>query len=357
MGIPRFWASDTATAFARPLSAPGILPEPARPELIPHARYNRPGPVTSRLDPDDPGFWPSAAQGPHRGASTSRKHKRNPPSQAGCTLISVLVTNALGHRRLPTSTVRIRSHVNPDPVDTGAFGARPPRGRGDAAMLDQRYFSGMYWPRGGGEVRTAHWSGRTQTVGMMHPRGAADSAAHRDGDVVSRVEAVSAGSSGVRVYRGGRAGQRSNCCSEAGVDDAQISGAGPADSVRHDSTSPCADALGLSFGGLVAQQLAHDEPTELQVVLVSTLCGLGGVPSNPASWCNAMLSAVGPPRRTGSAAAGAPMVAGDPARLRAGWTTSPRLSGLAEQIAAASLWSSLAACSVNSGDAGDDRHR
>ena len=57
-----------------------------------------------------------------------------------------------------------------------------------------------------------------------------------------------------------------------------------------------ADVLGLSFGGLVAQQLAHDAPTRVRgLVLVSTSCGLGGVPSNPASWWNAMLSGVWPP--------------------------------------------------------------
>ena len=40
-----------------------------------------------------------------------------------------------------------------------------------------------------------------------------------------------------------------------------------------------ADVLGLSFGGLVAQQLAYDAPTRVRgLVLVSTSCGLGGVP-------------------------------------------------------------------------------
>ena len=104
-----------------------------------------------------------------------------------------------------------------------------------------------------------------------------------------------------------------------------------------------ADVLGLSFGGLVAQQLAYDAPTRVRgLVLVSTSCGLGGVPSNPASWWNAMLSGVWPP----SARQGPQRLARRWSRviqreLHAGWTTSPRLGGLAEQIAAASLWSSL----------------
>ena len=104
-----------------------------------------------------------------------------------------------------------------------------------------------------------------------------------------------------------------------------------------------ADVLGLSFGGLVAQQLAHDAPTRVRgLVLVSTLCGLGGVPSNPASWWNAMLSGVWPP----SGRQGPQRLARRWSRviqreLRAGWATGPRLGGLAEQIAAASLWSSV----------------
>ena len=104
-----------------------------------------------------------------------------------------------------------------------------------------------------------------------------------------------------------------------------------------------ADVLGLSFGGMVAQQLAHDMPTRVRgLVLVSTHCGLGGVPSNPASWWNAMLAEMWP------ASSG-----WDPRWLArrwshlmmrefgARWATGPRLRGFAEQIAAASLWSSV----------------
>ena len=56
-----------------------------------------------------------------------------------------------------------------------------------------------------------------------------------------------------------------------------------------------ADVLGLSFGGMVAQQFAHDMPNRVRrLVLASTSCGLGGAPSNPASWWNAMLTDMWP---------------------------------------------------------------
>ena len=41
-----------------------------------------------------------------------------------------------------------------------------------------------------------------------------------------------------------------------------------------------ADVLGLSFGGMVAQQLAHDMPAQIRnLVLVSTSCGREGIPA------------------------------------------------------------------------------
>jgi pimeloyl-ACP methyl ester carboxylesterase len=104
-----------------------------------------------------------------------------------------------------------------------------------------------------------------------------------------------------------------------------------------------ADVLGLSFGGLVAQQLAYDAPTRVRgLVLVSTSCGLGGAPSNPVSWWNATLSGVWPT----SGGQGAQRLVRRWSRvllreLGAGWATGPRPGGLAEQIAAATLWSSL----------------
>ena len=100
-----------------------------------------------------------------------------------------------------------------------------------------------------------------------------------------------------------------------------------------------ADVLGLSFGGMVAQQFAHDMPTRVRrLVLASISCGLGGAPSNPASWWNAMLADMWPtPSGWG------------PRWLARQWSqlmlrefgdrsaSGPRLSGFAEQIVAASL--------------------
>jgi poly(3-hydroxyalkanoate) depolymerase len=45
-----------------------------------------------------------------------------------------------------------------------------------------------------------------------------------------------------------------------------------------------ADVLGFSFGGMVAQQLAHAAPERVRrLVLVATSCGWGGVPGGPAA--------------------------------------------------------------------------
>jgi poly(3-hydroxyalkanoate) depolymerase len=45
---------------------------------------------------------------------------------------------------------------------------------------------------------------------------------------------------------------------------------------------PYADVLGVSFGGAVAQELTLGNPHRVrQLVLASTMCGLGGVPGNP----------------------------------------------------------------------------
>jgi poly(3-hydroxyoctanoate) depolymerase len=105
-----------------------------------------------------------------------------------------------------------------------------------------------------------------------------------------------------------------------------------------------ADVLGLSFGGMVAQQFAHDMPTRVRrLVLASTSCGLGGAPSNPASWWTAMAAEIS---RT-SSGWGPRGMASQWSHLMqrefgARWASGPRLSGMAEQVAASSLWSSMA---------------
>ena len=45
---------------------------------------------------------------------------------------------------------------------------------------------------------------------------------------------------------------------------------------------PKVDVLGLSWGGLLAQQFAHDHPGQVnRLVLCGTACGLGSVPGDP----------------------------------------------------------------------------
>jgi poly(3-hydroxyalkanoate) depolymerase len=47
---------------------------------------------------------------------------------------------------------------------------------------------------------------------------------------------------------------------------------------------PKADVLGVSFGGAIAQELAHRYPVRVRrLILAATMCGLGGVPGKPAA--------------------------------------------------------------------------
>ena len=232
--------------------------------------------------------------------------------------------------------------MDPDRFDTGAFGGRPPRGRGNAAMPARV----LNFP-GGGALEVTVKSERLIEVGgrklLVRRSGAGPPILLLTGMGMS----LAAWTPFLRHLRGFE-------CIEVAMP-----GSGGTVARKPVLTMPKfaalarglldrldiarADVLGLSFGGLVAQQLAHDAPTRVRgLVLVSTLCGLGGVPSNPASWWNAMLSGVWPP----SGGQGPQRLARRWSRviqreLRAGWATGPRLGGLAEQIAAASLWSSL----------------
>jgi poly(3-hydroxyoctanoate) depolymerase len=103
-----------------------------------------------------------------------------------------------------------------------------------------------------------------------------------------------------------------------------------------------ADVLGFSFGGMIAQQLAYDAPERVRsLILVSTSCGLGGTPSNPLSWWNAMLGDVSSSSVNGPQWLARQWFSVMRRELGVGWTNSLRLSPFAQQLAAASLWSSL----------------
>jgi pimeloyl-ACP methyl ester carboxylesterase len=83
------------------------------------------------------------------------------------------------------------------------------------------------------------------------------------------------------------------------------------------------DVLGYSWGGALAQELAHRHPERVgRLVLCATTCGLGGVPGNPRA-----LAELVTPWRYGSEA------------LRRGH--GPRLVGYAAQLCAIAQWTSL----------------
>jgi pimeloyl-ACP methyl ester carboxylesterase len=108
-----------------------------------------------------------------------------------------------------------------------------------------------------------------------------------------------------------------------------------------------ADVLGFSFGGMVAQELAHAFPELVRrLVLVATSCGWGGVPAGPAA-----LAAIATPYRYYSPSyfqLVAPVLyggTGDVARLQEQADVRrrhpPSVRGYYTQLLAAWSWSSL----------------
>ena len=112
---------------------------------------------------------------------------------------------------------------------------------------------------------------------------------------------------------------------------------------------PCADVLGVSFGGAVAQQLTLNNPHRVRrLVLASTTCGLGGVPGKPVA-----LALLATPLRYYSPAflrRTAGLLYGPPAtndeqllrtQTKARRARPPSWWGYLGQLAAAAGWSSL----------------
>ncbi len=109
----------------------------------------------------------------------------------------------------------------------------------------------------------------------------------------------------------------------------------------------CTDVLGYSWGGALAQELAHRAPDRVSaVVLGATSTGLGGQP--PAPWVLALMAT--PARRHHSATylrlvsplifGSGPGGARDSAHVRARRRTPPSLVGYGQQLYAISGWSS-----------------
>jgi poly(3-hydroxyalkanoate) depolymerase len=109
------------------------------------------------------------------------------------------------------------------------------------------------------------------------------------------------------------------------------------------------DVLGYSFGGALAQELAHRHPWRVRrLVLGATMCGLGGLPARPEVYWHMAhplryhseryLRWVSP-RLYGGRSRG--LAAGGEDALRARLGRPPGLLGYMSQLAAISGWSSL----------------
>jgi poly(3-hydroxyoctanoate) depolymerase len=112
---------------------------------------------------------------------------------------------------------------------------------------------------------------------------------------------------------------------------------------------PQADVVGFSFGGIVAQQLARDDPSRVRrVVLAATACGWGSIPGSLAA-----LTLISLPWRLHSAtlyrqtqalmgSADRELLRRRPELSEARLRQPPTILGYTYQLAAGALWSSLA---------------
>ena len=108
------------------------------------------------------------------------------------------------------------------------------------------------------------------------------------------------------------------------------------------------DVLGVSLGGAIAQQLAHQAPERVRrLVLAATMPGIGGVPGSPA-----VLLEMSTPRRyhdpeyfrsvAGALYGGRSRLAGPPPELSVGrFARPPTWSGYLQQLYAIQGWSSM----------------
>ncbi len=108
------------------------------------------------------------------------------------------------------------------------------------------------------------------------------------------------------------------------------------------------DVLGVSLGGAIAQQLAHQAPDRVRrLVLAATMPGIGGVPGSPA-----VLLEMSTPRRyhdpayfravAGALYGGRSRLEGPPPELSVGrFAQPPSWSGYLQQLYAIQGWSSM----------------